>query len=114
MKRVLVVDDDEDLRELITHVLAREFEVVEADRGEQALALLSNGEFDAVVLDYMMPGLDGADLIARARAEGHALPIVLTSAAIGRGEAMAMGADDFVPKPFDVAELAERVERAAA
>lgn len=114
MKRILIVDDDEDIRELIARALTGNFEICTAENGDEALGLMANITFDAIVLDYMMPGLDGGDTIACARKLGVNVPIVLTSAAIERTQAMALGADDFVSKPFDIHALAERVGRAAA
>ena len=114
MKRVLVVDDDPDVRELLAHALSKTFEVSTAENGNEALDLMARRKFDAVVLDYMMPGLDGADTIACARRLGFRAPIVLTSAAIARSDAMAFGADDFVSKPFEVSALTASIRRAAA
>jgi len=110
--RILVADDESAQRRLLRAYLSKEgFTVVEADNGLDALSLLRRGEADVALLDVMMPGLDGFEVVRRIRAES-AIPIILLTA---RGEetnrvaGLELGADDYVVKPFSAAEVVARV-----
>jgi DNA-binding response OmpR family regulator len=109
---VLVVDDEPIVRDVVVRYLRRDgFETLEAGTGEAALSLLERGLPSLVVLDVMLPGVDGLELCRRIRATSD-LPIVLLTA---RGEeadrivGLELGADDYVTKPFSPRELAIRV-----
>ncbi len=111
MARVLVVDDDPAIREVLVAYLAREgHEVLEADSGEAALHLAAGA--DLVVLDLMLPGLDGWRVAEILRSRDPELPILMLTA---RGEeeervrGFELGADDYVTKPFSPRELVARV-----
>jgi DNA-binding response OmpR family regulator len=110
--RILVADDESAQRRLLRAYLGKEgFTVVEADNGLDALSLLRRGEADVALLDVMMPGLDGFDVVRRIRAEST-VPIILLTA---RGEetsrvaGLELGADDYVVKPFSAPEVVARV-----
>ena len=113
--RVLVVDDEAPVRLVLTRLLEAEgYEVVHAGGGEQALAIVSQGGIDTVLLDVMMPGMSGLDVCRRIRADGRLTytPVVFVTAANDREfrrEAREAGADDFLSKPFDEIELLARV-----
>ncbi|MGK5738968.1 SpoIIE family protein phosphatase [Micromonospora sp. URMC 103] len=112
--RILVVDDNADLREHVSRLLSPSWEVVTADDGLQALRLAVAGEFDLVLADVMMPRLDGFGLVSALRADPRTryVPIVLLSARAGSAEAvagLAVGADDYLTKPFSAQELIARV-----
>ncbi len=114
MKRhkVLIVDDESRMRELIQLYLSAEFEVVEAADGLQALRQLRATEPDLILLDVMMPNLDGWETLKRIREES-AVPVVMLSArgdVPDRVQGLRMGADDYVPKPFDGRELVARLQ----
>ncbi|MGH3737021.1 MAG: winged helix-turn-helix domain-containing protein [Micromonosporaceae bacterium] len=111
---LLLVEDDSRIREALGMALADEgFQVLEAVTAEQALGLLDRGDQppDVVLLDVMLPGMDGLTLCAQVRERGD-LPIIMVTA---RGEpheiiaGLEAGADDYVTKPVDAAELAARV-----
>jgi DNA-binding response OmpR family regulator len=110
--RVLVVDDERALRHLLKVYLAKEgFEVLEAADGEQALSVLDDGGVDIALVDLMLPGIDGFEVIRRIRARSS-IPIILLTA---RGEetnrvaGLEVGADDYVVKPFSAPEVVARV-----
>jgi len=108
---ILVVDDDPALRQALTRILSFEgYEVEIAPTGHDALELVSTA--DLMVLDLGLPDLDGLDVARRVRAAGHALPILVLTARGEVGDRVAgldAGADDYLPKPFDLAELLARV-----
>jgi DNA-binding response OmpR family regulator len=112
---VLVVDDDARSRNLLEIVLTIEgYGVVSADGGAQALALIEQQSPDAVLLDFLMPGMDGPELCARIRGLSlrRRLPLVVLSGMDdpqARKAALEAGADDFVVKPFDRADLRDRL-----
>ncbi|NOY80596.1 MAG: response regulator [Kiritimatiellaeota bacterium] len=115
---VLVVDDDERNRILLSDVLAaRGYRVLTAENGEEALRLVNEEAPDAVLLDIMMPGIDGIEVCRRIRRNEEAamLPIIMVTALSEREprvRSIAAGADDFLTKPIDPAEVALRVRNA--
>jgi two-component system response regulator MprA len=110
---VLVADDDRAVREALERALQLEgFEVELAADGDATLAAVERRTPDAVVLDVMMPGLDGLDVTRRLRRTGNRVPILLLTArdAVGdRVEGLDAGADDYLPKPFALEELIARL-----
>jgi DNA-binding response OmpR family regulator len=115
MRRALVVEDDPDIVELMTHYLSREGWTVEAERdGRSALARLRRGGLDLVILDLQLPGLDGIEVCTELRRDPKTrhLPLIMVTA---RGDetdrivGLEMGADDYVVKPFSPRELMARV-----
>ena len=114
-RRVLVVDDNADLRDYLRHLLSSRFVVEVASNGEEALAAARARAPDLVIADVMMPRLDGFGLIRALR--GHtalsAVPVILVSARAGeeaRIEGLQGGADDYLVKPFSARELIARVD----
>lgn len=112
--RVLVVDDETDLAEGIAESLEDEgYAVTVAHDGVSGLDRIRQGELDLVVLDVMMPGLDGFAVCKAARSEGIDVPILFLTARSGvedRLEGLGSGGDDYLPKPFHLAELLLRVK----
>ena len=111
---VLVVDDQPPNLRLLDAVLSpRGYRVITAESGEAALAVLKDSAIDLVLLDVVMPGLDGHEVCRRIRADEATafLPVVMITASGDQGKlnALVSGADDFVTKPFDQAELLARV-----
>src|SRR5256714_8661040 len=118
-KRVLVVDDDPDIRELLFTALEDEgFEVVPAGDGREALAIIRTFRPDVIVLDLMMPVIDGWQFASelRIRDEGDEdIPIVLLSAARDlRAHAESLSAAEIIEKPFDLADLLPKIARVAS
>jgi two-component system KDP operon response regulator KdpE len=110
---VLVVDDEPTvLRALRVALEAQDYVVTAVLTGEDALARVTNGAFDLVLLDLGLPGMSGFDVIRRVRVLFPALPIIVLSAQgddAPKVEALDLGADDYVAKPFSVRELLARV-----
>jgi two-component system alkaline phosphatase synthesis response regulator PhoP len=112
-QRILVVDDEQSIRTIVEYALKDAgFDVVTAGRGDEALAVMERDPVDLVVLDVMLPGMDGLEVCQRIRAE-RSVPIIMLSA---RGEeldkvlGLELGADDYVTKPFSPRELVSRVK----
>jgi len=110
--RVLIVDDESPLRALVRPYLEADgYDVVEADSGPTALAVIESDNIDLAIVDVMLPGFDGIELVKKVR-ESHDFPIILLTARREEGERIAglrLGADDYVTKPFSVPELVARV-----
>ena len=118
---ILLVDDEESIQKLLTFPLEREgFRVVQAGDGEEALARFAQEPIDLVVLDLMLPKLDGLEVCKRLRAESS-VPIIMLTARddeLYKVLGLELGADDYITKPFSIREFRSRVKallrRAAA
>jgi DNA-binding response OmpR family regulator len=115
--KVLIVEDDDVIAQgMARHLTARGFEPVVVADGAKALTRLRYERPDVVVLDLMIPGADGWNVIETARSEGIGTPIVVVSARgteHDRVHALEIGADDYLVKPFSMKELVARVQAAA-
>jgi two-component system, OmpR family, response regulator MprA len=112
--KILVVDDERAVRDSLRRALELQgYEVELASDGTEALARLAeNGQPDAVVLDILMPGIDGLDVCRQLRRRGNSVPVLMLTArdAVGdRVEGLDAGADDYVVKPFALEELLARL-----
>jgi len=112
--KVLVVDDERAVRESLKRALELEGYTIElAEDGERALALLVKPrDADAVILDVLMPGIDGLEVCRRLRAAGNSVPVLMLTARAevdSRVAGLDAGADDYLPKPFALAELLARL-----
>lgn len=110
--RVLLVDDEATIRDIVRRYLVADgFEVAEAGDGEDALRQFQARRPDLVVLDIMMPGLDGLEVLRRLRAESDVYVILLTAKAeeVDKLVGLSVGADDYLTKPFSPRELVARV-----
>ncbi|MGH2957563.1 MAG: response regulator [Solirubrobacterales bacterium] len=110
--RILVVDDEPSVRESVGYALEQEgFDVTLAADGEQAEEQLSDGNFDLLVIDIMMPGKSGLDICREVRAKSPVPIILLTAkdAEVDKVVGLEVGADDYVTKPFSVRELLGRI-----
>lgn len=116
VRRILVVEDEAELREIIVEFLLEDHcEVVEASNGEEALNILKQETFALIVSDISMPKLNGHNLIIAARTIGIQTPFVFVTGHNDQEnmlKALRLGAFDFIPKPFDRDELSEVVNRA--
>ncbi|MCA9520017.1 MAG: response regulator transcription factor [Myxococcales bacterium] len=113
MSRILIVEDEPSLLLTLTDNLRFEgHDVLQATRGDEGLALAQSEELDLILLDIMLPGLDGFSFCRELKAERPGLPILIVSARdqstdVVRG--LELGADDYIKKPFELSELLARV-----
>lgn len=111
--RILVVEDEPDMNRIITKKLAVEGYATDACfNGEEALAYIEAAEYDAVILDIMMPKLDGVAVLRRIRAAGNATPVIFLTARDAVADRVAgldEGANDYLVKPFSLEELMARI-----
>lgn len=112
MDKILVIDDDTELCELLTDYLSGEgFEVQSVNRGEQGAQQALAEEYALVVLDVMLPGMNGFDVLRKIR-ETSKVPVIMLTARgddIDRIVGLELGADDYLPKPFNPRELIARI-----
>jgi len=113
-KRILLVEDDVGIANVLAmHLRDERYDVVHSADGAEGLRLLEQGGWDALVLDLMLPGVDGLEICRRARAMTRYTPIIITSARsseVHRILGLELGADDYLAKPFSVLELVARVK----
>lgn len=117
-EKVLLVDDEKDFLAVMSErMTARGMEVTTAESAQEALKQVEDGAFDAIVLDLMMPGVDGIETLKAIKQRKPELQVILLSghATLEKGiEAMKLGAMDFVEKPADLNELTNRIRKAQA
>jgi two-component system alkaline phosphatase synthesis response regulator PhoP len=119
--RILIVEDEESIREMMEFNLELDgYKVASTDHGTQAIQLLKEQKFDLIVLDVMLPGMDGLQVCESIRLEDQHIPILFVSAkgsAEDRIAGLKKGGDDYLPKPFNLEEfllkIAKLIERAA-
>ncbi|QHW30223.1 response regulator transcription factor [Paenibacillus rhizovicinus] len=113
LHRILVVDDEERIRRLLKMYLEKEgYLIEEAEDGETALRMATVGEFDLILLDVMLPGIDGIEVCTRLR-QVKATPVIMLTAKgeeMNRVQGFEVGADDYVVKPFSPREVIYRVK----
>src|SRR5919199_1568935 len=114
--RILLVDDEQPIQTLLSFPLQRDgYEVVQASDGREALSRFSEQTFDLVVLDIMLPRMDGLEVCKRLRAQGSTVPIIMLTAKseeIDKVLGLELGADDYITKPFSMREFRSRVKAA--
>jgi two-component system, cell cycle response regulator DivK len=117
-KRILVVEDQEDNRQIVRDLLtsAADYEIAEAENGQEALAAVARQRPDLILMDIQLPIMDGYEATRRIKADPdlRAIPIIaVTSYALSGDEekARAAGCDDFVPKPFSPRQLLAKIRK---
>ena len=112
-KKILVVDDDPNMRELLREELEEEgYEVEAAENGEEALKKFSSGDYDLVILDIEMPGMNGLEVAGKIREmKKDARIILLTAYSHYRSDLSSWAADEYVVKSFNFDELKEKVKK---
>ena len=116
-KRILVVDDNQDVRDLVVHILnADGFHVFAAHDGAGALSILKANSVDLVLLDVMMPGMSGLEVLAEIRSgsnkKTHEIPVMMITAKSSTDDidaALALGANSYIVKPFRGTNIREKV-----
>jgi DNA-binding response OmpR family regulator len=113
-RKILLVEDDRTLRQALTFNLSREgYDVLTASEGQTALGMARAQRLDLVLLDVMLPGMSGIEVLRTLRREGISTPVIVLSAKgdeIDRVVGLKVGADDYVAKPFSRPELLARIE----
>lgn len=116
MTRILIVDDEPPIRRLLrTSLVSQGFQIVEAATGREALDEVGQAQPDLIVLDLGLPDMQGQEVIRLLRGQGSSVPIVVLSSRTdetGKVEALDLGADDYVTKPFGTDELLARIRTA--
>lgn len=111
--KLLFAEDDKDISKAVTTLLERNSYTVEpVYNGVDALDYATDGDYDAIVMDIMMPKMDGITVLKKIRSAGNTVPVLLLTAKSGiddRVEGLDSGANDYLPKPFDTRELLARV-----
>ncbi len=114
MKTILLVEDDKNLADgLLMNLEAEGYQVVLVERGSDVLDVFDKGVFDLILMDIMLPGVDGITLCRKIRAKGYTLPILFVTArdqADEKIEGLVAGGDDYITKPFDMNELLARIQ----
>lgn len=112
MKRILVVDDEDKIRDVVVSYLQKDgFHTLEAAAGREALQILQSEPVDLIVLDLMLPDMDGEQLCQTVRSM-NSVPILMLTAKVSensRIKGLSLGADDYVIKPFDPREVVARI-----
>lgn len=116
-KKILIIDDEKSIRFIVENTFKKEFEVVSISDGKAALEYLNSGNLpDLIICDIQMPEIDGFELIKKVRASGffEDIPLIMLSGneeSKDRIKCFDLGADDYIIKPFNPAELLARVRR---
>jgi len=114
MFHILVVEDDTNARKLMKAVLERaEYSVLTATNGEEALSLLDSNHIDLILLDIMMPGMDGYTLVSELRAAGSTIPVLMVTAKqlpADKRKGFLAGTDDYMTKPVETEEMLLRIK----
>jgi DNA-binding NtrC family response regulator len=117
-EKVLLVDDEEDFLEIMTERMeARDMKVTTCTSAEEAVEIIKSETFDAIILDFMMPGMDGFQALKQIKSKRPESQIILLTghATVEKSvEAMKMGATDFLEKPADIEALEKKIKEASA
>ena len=113
MFRILIAEDDKELKQLFSHVLEKNgYEVTGADNGREALRALDSGYFDLIISDIMMPVMDGYELVKALREQGSTVPVLMITAKDSfddMRQGFLLGSDDYMVKPVNINEMVLRV-----
>lgn len=113
MAKILIVEDDANLRMLMQMRLKTKYDVVTANSGTEALEIFENENIDLIVTDIMMPGMDGYTMVENLRARRHITPVIMLTAKdsiMDKGRGFAVGTDDYLTKPVNFEELTWRID----
>lgn len=111
MKKILVVEDDNTIHKIIEDILKKEhYIVISAYSGTEAISIIENDNIDLILLDLMLPGINGEDIVKKAN---KTLPIIVISAktsSVDKAKVLLEGANDYITKPFEKIELLARIQ----
>jgi len=113
MATILIVEDDESMRELMTAKLEKRFDVLSAGNGKSALKVVETKQIDLIVSDVMMPGMNGYDFVRELRNMGLQIPVIMATAKQtfdDKKDGFSVGADDYMVKPLNFDELMWRID----
>jgi two-component system alkaline phosphatase synthesis response regulator PhoP len=114
MAKILLIEDDDSIRELVCFNLLEEgYDVESSGDGSGGLSLALSGDFDLILLDVMLPGVDGFEILKAVRSGGLITPVIMLTAKRGEVDkvlGLEFGADDYITKPFSVHELKARIK----
>lgn len=109
---ILVIEDDNDINNMLTKLMKRNgYNVIQAYSGTEAMIYLKNNDFQLILLDLMLPGISGEELIKNIR-KTKEMPVIVISAKVDKKDKIKLldlGADDYITKPFDIEELSARI-----
>ena len=112
--RILVIEDDQDIANLlIMNLKDLHYQLDHCDHGARGLVMASSGDYDLIILDIMLPAMDGLEICRRLRSDKSVVPILMLTARDSEADrvvGLEMGADDYLTKPFSVRELQARVK----
>ena len=112
LPHILVIDDNEDLARRLGNLLETRYDVTVAVSGFSALQLMLRQRFDVVILDFLMPGMDGPGFLRELERAGKTVPVIIFSAVLGLEKHVRdLPVADFIAKPFDVEDLEAKIDR---
>lgn len=112
MKHILLIEDDQNICELLAHLLTNRYQLDTANSGTEALMQISKNKYDLILLDLMLPGVTGESVLEMVRRTSH-VPIIIITALNDKSKTVNLlrkGANDYITKPFHVEELEARIE----
>jgi DNA-binding NtrC family response regulator len=111
----LLVDDEEDMRELLADFLSEDYKILTANNGEEAVGKVREEKPDLVLLDVQMPKMDGLEALSQIKKISPNIVVIMVTGYGAKGavdKAMSLGAYDYIPKPFNLKKLKERIAQA--
>ncbi len=115
--KVLLIDDDESMRLMLSHILTRDYDIFPAEDGEKGIRLLSENRFDAVITDLDMPRVTGYDVIQTVRNRGQFIPIIVITgdgSSESEDKALRFGANEYLRKPFQIDSIRSALSKTIA
>jgi DNA-binding NtrC family response regulator len=115
--KILLIDDDESMRTMLSHVLTKDYDVFSVEDGKKGIQLLSENRFDAVITDLDMPHVTGYDVIQTVRDRGQFIPIIVITGDYSpesQNKALRFGANDYLRKPFKIDSIRSALSKAVS
>ena len=115
--KVLLIDDDESMRLMLSHVLMKDYDIIPAENGERGIQLLSENRFDAVITDLDMDHVTGYDVVQTVRNRGQFIPIIVISgdgSSESEDKALRFGATEYLRKPFQIDSIRSVLSKAVS